>query len=700
MRTCLLFLLMLALGPGLQPLLAQRPQRCGTLAAETWMQDQHPAWPAPATFERWLHDQRALTRSDTLLTIPVIVHVIHDGEAPGCGANITAEQIWSQLDVLNEDFRRLLDSPGFNSHPDGADVMIEFCPAVVDPDGHLLPEAGIDRIDRRAYGFAQPPYGINYTKQFMLPQTSWDPDRYMNIWTVELGDFLGFAQLPSQSTLPDLSPGQGPAETDGVVISPTAFGRTGSATAPYNQGRTTTHEVGHWLGLRHIWGDGPCGVDDYCEDTPEASDPHYDCPKAPRETCGSADMSENYMDYTDDACMNLFTRCQRVRMRTVLQAAPRRASLLASRVCQGPPQAAFGAQRRFACPGVAIQLEDQSTRATSWQWQFPGGLPATASGPRPLVRYMQPGTYAVELIVANALGADTLRQADWLTVDSTGQGLVYQSDFSRGWNGWTRSNPDTAIGWERTSVGNCDTARAVASIALYDYVASGERDALISPSLDLQGYPGAFLRFTYAYRQGSPADQDSLIVRASVDGGISFPFRLWGAGGAELATGSPLGEVFIPQEARSWCGPDRGQTPCPVINLGRLAGTSGLRLRFESYNHFGNNLYLSQVSIAGTCKPIWEPPAEPGEPFLYQLSPNPNPGMFELRLFAEAAIALRIRLYDIAGRLIWQEAMPRLYKDVTQAVVVPAAQRVPGLYLLELSSGGVYRYERVLIRPE
>ncbi|RMG59320.1 MAG: T9SS C-terminal target domain-containing protein [Bacteroidetes bacterium] len=664
------------------------------------MDTHYPGRRQPALFERWLESHMALSRADTLLTIPVIVHVVHDGEAVGCGTNLRAEQVWSQIEVLNEDFRRLPGTPGFNDNPVGADVMISFCPAVVDPEGNLLPEPGIHRVDRREMGFANPPYGINYTKQTILPQTFWDPDRYMNIWTVALGDFLGFAQLPSQSTLPDLSPVQGPAETDGVVISPTAFGRTGTVQAPYNHGRTTTHEVGHWLGLRHIWGDGPCGTDDYCEDTPDASDPHYDCPEVPTETCGSVDMSENYMDYTDDQCMNLFTRCQRTRMRMVMQHAPRRASLLSSTVCQGPPRAIFSSDQQFACPGVPISFRDAPARAKQWNWRFPGGLPTQSTDSVPVVIYPTPGAYTVELIVANEWGADTLILPDLVQVDSVGLGPVYQANFSAGWAGWTISNPDTATTWERMAVGDCDTARMVAAMSLYDYTRSGARDALVSPPIDLSGYPGGRLHFTYAYRQGSPADRDSLIVTASVDGGITFPFRLWAAGGSDLATGEPVGEVFVPRTASDWCGSASGQEPCPAINLGSLAGSARLRLRFETINDFGNHLYLSDVRIDGACIRLWEPPSNPLTPFLYRISPNPNAGDFELYLFAEAEIPLEIRMYDLRGRQVWEEVVPALEKDQILPVKLPAGQRVPGLYVLELSSGDTFRYQRILIQPD
>ena len=96
--------------------------------------------------------------------------------------------------------------------------------------------------------------------------------------------------------------------------------------APFNLGRITTHEVGHWLGLRHIWGDGDCLADDYCNDTPPAEAPNNTCAK--NVSCNSPDMIENYMDYTTDECMNIFTQDQKIRMHTVLRNSPRRKELV------------------------------------------------------------------------------------------------------------------------------------------------------------------------------------------------------------------------------------------------------------------------------------------------------------------------------------------------------------------------------------
>jgi hypothetical protein len=145
-------------------------------------------------------------------------------------------------------------------------------------------------------------------------------------------NLLGYAQFPDGSGLAGLEDSYGTAQTDGIVIGYKYFGSSDKGDfpvllAPFDLGRTTTHEVGHWLGLRHIWGDGDCSVDDFCGDTPNASEPSYGCP-VNKTSCGSLDMVENYMDYTDDICMNSFTPDQAERMHTVLKTSPRRAELV------------------------------------------------------------------------------------------------------------------------------------------------------------------------------------------------------------------------------------------------------------------------------------------------------------------------------------------------------------------------------------
>ncbi len=246
-----------------------------------------------------------------VLFIPVAVHVLHDeNDAKGQRTNISDAQIRSQIRILNEDYRRLEGTPGFNNNPIGADVEIEFCLADLDPDGN--PSTGITR-DSIGVTDLQYPSDDSYIKSF----SNWPSNEYLNIWVIPSlsGNALGYAQFPEDYIL---SP-----ETDGVVIVHRFFGDIGTASSPnnpYDMGRTTTHEVGHWLGLKHIWNISGCGfpdLPDSIDDTPDAQNPNYGCNKG-NISCNSVDLVENYLDYSDDVCMNIFTQGQKTYMRAVM----------------------------------------------------------------------------------------------------------------------------------------------------------------------------------------------------------------------------------------------------------------------------------------------------------------------------------------------------------------------------------------------
>jgi hypothetical protein len=309
--------------------------------------------PTDAQFEAWLapkiEELKARRANQNfragVITIPVVVHVIHNGDAYGTGENIRDEQVLSQIQVMNEDFRRISGSPGFGP---GVDVEIEFCLAQTDPNGN--PTNGINRVNLTSAGWART--GIEGT---VKPSTQWNPNDYLNMWTVRFAapddNLLGYAQFPSNSTLAGLNANGGAANTDGVVMAFSAFGSSdiypaGIYSAPYDKGRTTTHEVGHWLGLRHIWGDGGCTVDDFCADTPTAGAPNYNCVTVNSCNDGPGDLPDqiqNYMDYTNDTCMDRFTQNQKDRMLTVMSVSPRRASLVSSTKCMPPaPFIQFG----------------------------------------------------------------------------------------------------------------------------------------------------------------------------------------------------------------------------------------------------------------------------------------------------------------------------------------------------------------------
>ena len=337
---------------------AQQVIRCYTDENHQQLMQQFPELETKDQFEQWMQQQLIQNQASAIIggvyVIPVVVHVIHNGEAVGTGSNVSFAAIQSQIDVLNEDFRKILGSNGWNTHPDGADTQIEFCLAQRRPDGSAFPagEPGVNRINRNTVGFTAPPYAQTYINSTIKPYTynnnvptatrGWDPAKYMNIWLADLSNgLLGYAQFP-QSPLGGMGCGNQTAGTDGVVFLYSSIGKSSVTgfTGAYNEGRTATHEIGHWLGLRHIWGDGGCTVDDFCNDTPEAGAANYGCPVGTN-SCTAApdagvDMIENYMDYTDDLCMNIFTNDQKMRMRTVLENSPLRVSLINSDACTPP----------------------------------------------------------------------------------------------------------------------------------------------------------------------------------------------------------------------------------------------------------------------------------------------------------------------------------------------------------------------------
>lgn len=332
--------------------LAVNPTRnCGTSAPD-------------AQFEAWVQTLQANQSNAkgpgnnnnstmAIFNIPVIVHVVHNNEpvnspAATTGNNINSAQIQNQINILNRDFNGL--NPDTSLIPAVFKPLLgkfqfNFCLAVVNPTGGVLPEPGIDRVNRVAKGWNAFPYTMAYTDGTVKPNSIWDPNRYLNMWTVPLsGGILGYATFPNPGTsgLSGLPAPYGSMTTDGLVMPPQYFGSIGTAAAsvPYNGGRTVVHEIGHWVGLRHIWGDGTC-ASDFCNDTPPAQTSNGGCPAHPYKVgvCGgntTGEMTMNYMDYTNDACMYMFSADQKNRAQLIMTHSPMRAALLTSTVCNLP----------------------------------------------------------------------------------------------------------------------------------------------------------------------------------------------------------------------------------------------------------------------------------------------------------------------------------------------------------------------------
>lgn len=293
-----------------------------------------------------IHNHGAQER--ILVTIPVVFNIVYNTTAE----NISDAQILSQLNILNEDFRKLnadvANTPAIFASL-AADCEINFCLATRDPNGNAT--TGIRRQSTTVTAFSSND-AVKFTAQGGLD--AWPRDQYLNFWVCDLsGGLLGYAQFPG-----------GAAATDGVVCDYQYVGNTGTATAPFNKGRTATHEVGHWLNLRHIWGDANCGSD-LVSDTPTHNTSNGGCPAYPHlSTCSGTpvEMTMNYMDYTDDACMYMFSTGQKARMQALFATGGARVSLLSSLGCSAP-----GGGGTCAVPtGLASSSVTATSATVSW----------------------------------------------------------------------------------------------------------------------------------------------------------------------------------------------------------------------------------------------------------------------------------------------------------------------------------------------
>ena len=324
-----------------------------------------------------------LIDANGVIKIPVVVHILHRGENIGNGRNLSDAQIQSQIDALNEDFRRL-NADRVNTPTSflgvAADYNLEFKLACQDPNGYAT--TGIVRryTNKASYDYIVTGAGVDETAMgIKMTNISgsdpWPTNRYLNIWVCKFSNsagIVGYSTFPSDfATKPNV---------DGIVIDCEGFGRTGTAKAPYNKGRAATHEIGHWLNLKHIWGDAYCG-DDFIADTPPQEAKHIGCPGYTYFSYCTGQLSEdmymNYMDNTDDGCKNIFTTGQRLRGRAVFAVGGPRASFIDNYFRVQP------VSNTISCNGI-IKLTNPTCLPVTWSvisgpaTVSPGSLPNQA----------------------------------------------------------------------------------------------------------------------------------------------------------------------------------------------------------------------------------------------------------------------------------------------------------------------------------
>jgi len=599
-------------------------EKCAAVHMEQMQEEELGIYGSREYFESWIEGKikeskekptSFLRIEEETRYIPVVVHIFHNGTPIGQGPNISFAQIESQIKTLNEDFRRL--NPDAAQTPTefldvAADAKIEFVLAKQDPRG--LPTDGINRVlgPKTAYD----PNDAALIGQLAL----WPPEDYLNIWVVPLvSPFIGYATFPI-SNLPGLNFPPTTRERDGVTVDYRYFGSGGAAVGG-SRGRTLTHEVGHFFGLRHIWGDGGCSADDFVQDTPDQDGPNNICrTTTPRITCNTRDMVENFMDYTTDICMNLFTKGQVERFNVVLSSSPRRASLVNGRATQEPILQSndLGFERIINPQDFLCDLN-----ITPEIIVFNAGLNRINSA-RVEIRnnnsVLQTLNFTLNLMTGDVdtlrfnpivLGAGTNNfQANILLVNNTTDpvqsnnsissnpliqpslNLPYSFDFNEFGNSWVVDNPDGLLTWERSQITLNGSIQETIRIQNYEYDAAGELDYLISPQINLSDFPKAQLTFKMAHAPyNAQGFGDFLLVAISTDCGNTFDIISppYNKDRSFLRTSEPTLNEFIPSREEEF----RRE----IVNLSPYAELGNVRLAIINKNGYGNNIYLKDIEI-------------------------------------------------------------------------------------------------------
>lgn len=620
--------------------------------------------------------------------VPVVVHVMYADDED----NISREQILDGLRVLNEDFRRLnADASNtraiFQSR--SVDSEIEFRLATKDPNGNCHP--GIVRKQSSLAVSAS-----DNVKSGFQGSPSWPNDEYLNIWTVRTinvgavpggGTVLGYAYRPTTNQSSTL---------DGVVIRHDEFGSIGSART---LGRTLTHEVGHYLGLRHPFNsnNNACIDGDGLGDTPIVQSPNFGCPvgvnSCSNEVPDEPDMVENFMDYADNSCQNAFTTDQKNVMKQAIGNFSLRGDVTASNNLTRTgiegydcvPTSFFIAEQRAVCEGGSIQFISRPIEgnAQTYSWNFPGGSPASSSDENPLVTYNQAGTYPVTLTLSNPNGSATSTVQSYVLVSSpnTAQDHQLSEDFETnafpGTDWGTLSDADY-YGFEHYANAGYQSG---SSIRLNNYLATkGQTDWLYSKSLDVRFASTLSLRFNYAFATKETGDNDALRIAVSDDCGQNWQLvRIINTN--ILSTGG--------QQTMDWAPAGDAEWDEYVVNLNSYAGsTNPIQIRWEFLSGGGNNLYLDNINIDATLSK-----AET-EVNSLRLFPNPTAGELTLQSRNPLSEVPQVWATDLSGRQMallvdkqgidWKISLPESLSD--------------GVYLIQVVSEEGQWNERLILR--
>lgn len=622
-----------------------------------------------------------------LYIIPVVFHVIHDNGPE----NISDEQIHDAMEILNADFRKLNADTGqiVAGFVDiAADVDVEFRLAKRDPQGNC--HSGINRIQSElTYE------GNNEMKQLV----NWPRHSYMNVYVAEsAAGAAGYTNYPSDWG----------ANTDGIVLRYDYVGSIGESN-PYRS-RTLTHECGHWLNLPHVWGSSNnpndpdnCDMDDGVEDTPLCLGSPVGLCDLERNTCGSLDNVQNYMEYS--YCSKMYTLGQRARMRAALN------NDVADRDQLWTPQnledtgvfeeellcrADFAVNKTEVCLGEAIQFTDASFfGVTTWTWDFGDGTTLSGSVDsvhrNPTHIYQEAGEFEVYLTASNASGEVTSEDPVVITVLDDGMlPSPMVEGFEVGQGPWSQDQwKVTTLEGEPWQIRETTGYSGTRSLYVRNRQnESGEITRVTSSTYDASGMSTLFISYKYAYSHRTTGETDDrLKLQVSKDCGETWNTRQFHRGIIDLPTAEPHGGNFYPSGTAEWAGHVE-----EVDN--EVYMVPNLRIRFEFESKGGNNVFIDDINVygmdsLGNVQSLVG--LEEGNGLGLAVFPNPSGGAVTVaaRWPGDGAV-LTVR--DAAGRLLRKEAL-----SGNGGRRIPLDGLAPGVHLIGLEAAGQRRVERLLV---
>jgi PKD repeat protein len=672
---------------------AQQINRCATDEKVTQQLLQNPA-----AFQNYLRifekaqviraeREAGLRGGNEPRIIPVVFHVIHEGGSE----NISKAQLEDQIRILNEDFTRT-NADTVNTRavflPVAANPNINFRLAQIDPDGNCT--EGITRTFSSQTSNA----GDNVKALIW-----WDNTKYLNIWVVRTiesdgtsgGVTLGFSSLP----------GFGGGATDGIVVRADCIGSIGNVNQQLaGTGRTLTHEIGHYLGLFHTFQGGCSGgfFGEQIDDTPPVAEASFGCDTTANSCTNDnpdlPDMIENYMDYANDECMNIFTLGQSDVMNATLDDirdvlySP--TNLAATGTDGSPavpcaPVADFYAENTMVCEGDVVNFTDNSYNGTvdTRAWSFPTGNPTTSASASPNIQFSTPGFHNVSLTVTNTQGNDSKTINSYIYV-SPENATISNWQYFEGFEGDNSNNEwlifnegNVTTTWQQVSNAAYSGSKCM-KISNFTGNTAGAVDNLVLPSIDftqINTPPTLRFKLANAQRPGtqfSSASEDRLKVMVSTNCGKTWQTR-YNKAGADLATAGTSNSAFTPSSQSQW--------EEVSVNLSSFAAQDNVLIKFEATSDGGNNLYIDDINLTGPVG-VEEVISEND----FSVYPNPSDNTVFVNFTLNNDDNVELTLNDVTGKTVTTITNSKLNKGPHSLVINKNELNASGIYFLNLKT--------------